>query len=776
MEFTIGRNIQRKEAWDKVTGVAKYTNDEQTIGILHAKLVTSTYAHAKIKSINVNKAYKLDGVLAVIIGKDYNFLTGSSIYDRPILAVDKVRYYGEPVAIVVAYSEMIAKKGANLIEVEYEELPVVNTIEQALDKNSILVHKDLGKYKKVIEDVYPEANTNIANRCKIRKGDMNVGWSCSDVVVEMDFRLPQSDHMAMETRTSQAQIHPNGDVVIITSSQGPFDVKKEINTYFGVDESKVIVKTPLLGGAFGGKAAVQLELLAYIASKAVDGRRVKIVNTREEDISASPCHAGFKAKVKLGARKDGTLQAAELTYIMDSGAYANSATRMAQSAASSCTGPYHIDNVWCDSLCVYTNHTYATSFRGFGHQSFTFCIERTMDKLAQTLGIDPIDLRYKNAILPGQSSPTQVKISWSNTGNLQECIIKLKDLIRWNEGQVIDIGNNKVRAKGISCFWKTSNSPSDAVSGVLLTFNSDGSININCGAIECGPGTKTMIAQIVAEKMNMNIDDVNIKFDVDTQTAPKTWKTVASMTIQMVGSAALRACEDVIKQLKDAAGIVLRCSPEDLDIVNKKVYVRHEPNIYVDFKYLVYGIKLPGGNSIGGQILGRGSYIVRHIAPLNPENGIGKPGPAWTLGAQAVEVEFDTIECTYRLIKAATVIDVGRIINPKLVRSQILGGMCMGLGLGTREAFEYTDKGILLDTSLRSYKVMHLGEQPDYLVDYVETPQIDAPYGVRGFEEHGILGIPSALANALTAASGIDLNQLPITPEYIWMLKTGGKI
>ncbi len=771
---TIGTSIQRKEAWDKVTGVAKYTDDYIVPGILHAKMVTSPYTHAKINNIDISEAAAAPGIQAVITGKDYPILCGAVIEDRPPIAIDRVRYFGEPVALVVGNSEREAMSAVKLVKVDYEPLPVITSPGEALKTHSPLIHENLANYKRAAKDVTPEPNTNIAERIKIRKGDMAKGWAESEVVIEASYALPKSDHIAMETRNTRAEIHADGEVVISSSTQAPYSVKKFISQFFGIEEGKITVKTPLVGGGFGGKAPVQLELLAYIASKAVGGRSVKITNSREEDIVTSPCRLGLEARIKLGASRDGLLKAAEMTYMVDAGAYADLGPRLAKSIAVVCTGPYYIENVWCDSLSVYTNHPYSTAFRGFGHASCAFCIERTLDKLASKLGIDPLEIRLKNALVPGKTTPTQVKTTISNFGNLTACLNKLKASINWNEGMRIQLDGNTVRAKGVSCFWKTSDSPTDSVSGVFLTFNTDGSINLNSGVVEYGPGMKTTLAQILAEKMKMDINRIHVNLDVDTRVSPEHWKTVASMTTYMAGRATLRAAEDLNRQLRSLAAVVLRCPPEDLCVAEERVYLKEDPTIYVAFKDLVHGYKYPDGNAIEGQILGRGSFIMSRIADLDKETGKGKTGPAWTVGAQAVEVEFDTKEYTYRLVKAATAIDAGKVLNPKTARGLITGGMCMGFGLGSREAFSYDSSGKVLTTSLRTYKVMHIGEEPEYIVDFLETPQEDAPYAARGIAEHGIIGIPAALANALSSAAQADLNQLPLTPEYIWSVKTGG--
>lgn len=771
----IGVSTIRKEAWDKVTGAAKYNGDIITPNILHAKMLTSPHAHAIIKSIDTSQASKATGVQAIITGEYYPVLSGSVIEDRPPIAKDKVRYFGEPVAVVVANSEDEAMKAIQLIKVVYEPLPVVNSIGDSIKPSATLIHENLEQYHRTIDNVSPKPNSNIADHVKIRKGNMSIGWEESDIIIESSFSLPQSDHIAMETRNAKAQILPDGNVIIYTSSQEPFSVKKRLSKLYNIPEGNIIVRVPLVGGAFGGKSTVQLEIIAYLASKAAGGRMVKIANSREEDITTSSCKIGIEAKLKIGTTKDGLIKALECTYHVDCGAYADTGPRMAKAIAVDCTGPYNIENVWCDAFSVYTNHTYVTSYRGFGHVEFTFCIERMLDKVATSIGMDPLELRMKNVICPGNLSPTQDKITLSNVGNLASCISKLKEVINWQEGTRLEVGNGMIRAKGVSCFWKTSTAPTNASSGVIITLNTDGSVNLNFSAVEIGPGMKTTIAQIFAEKMKMDINKVYVVMNVDTQTSPKHWKTVASMTTFMIGNAVIDAAEDLMRQLRELGAIVLKCTPKDLEIENEKVYLRDDPEMYVSFKDLVYGYEYPGGTSIGGQMIGRGSYIMKHLTKLDKETGKGKVAVSWTVGAQAVEIEYDPKKYTYRLLKATTVIDVGKVINLKTARGLIMGGMNMGLGLATREEFLYNDAGVLENTSLRTYKPIHYGQNPKYIVDFIETPQIDAPFGARGMGEHGILGISAAFANAISLAAQSDFDKLPISPELIWKTKTGGK-
>ncbi len=771
----IGKNIPRKEAFDKVTGSALYTGDIIPQRLLHAKILTSPHTHAHICAIDVRDAKAAKGVLAVITGDFYPRLVGTLLNDRPPIAIDKVRYYGEPVALVVAKSEDEAMLALKLIHVEYELLPNVNSVSDALKENAPLIHENLTDYNKTVTDIYPQNHSNICDLIKIRKGDIARGFSDCDVVIEEKFYLPQSDHVAMETRNARCEILPDGRVFIDSSTQSPFAVKKLISDTYNIPEGNVIIKVPFVGGGFGGKAPITIEILAYLASLAVGGRLVRVANSREEDIKTYPCKMGLEATIKLGATRDGFLKVMDCQYLVDTGAYSNIGPRLAKAIAVDCSGPYNIETISCDSLCVYTNHTYATSYRGFSHTTYTFCLERTIEKLAKQIGMDSFEIRFKNLLVDGDQTPTQVKATKSNIGNLNACLVKLKEMINWDEGNKLD-ENGYIKAKGISCFWKTSDSPTSAISGVTLTFNSDGSININCGAVEIGPGTKTTACQILAEKMKMEVNRIFIKMEVDTEICPEHWKTVASMTTFMLGRAILKAADDLIRQLKSLAGTILKCPPEDLSINEEKVYVTDRSDLFVNFKQLCHGYKYQDGSAVEGQIIGRGSFIMRHLTSLDQETGKGKAGPGWTVGAQAVEILYDPHLYTYRLIRGLTVIDAGKVINPKTAHGVITGGMCMGFGLATREEFLYNNEGKLQDTSLRTYKLIRYGEQPKYEVEFVEEPQIDAPFGIRGIGEHGIIGIPAAFVNALSLATDFDFNYIPITPERIWQEKTGGKL
>ena len=770
---SIGKSPIRKDAWEKVTGRAKYTADLAIGNTLHAALLISPYAHARILSYDLETAKRVPGVRAILTGKDAPHLTGEKIKDRPILARDVVRYHGEAVAVVVADTLEQAKRATQLIKVNYDPLPVIHTPLQAYHNHDILIHENLGHYE-TERDVKTEPGTNISHRTKIRKGDPTRGWAESSVEMEVHVSFSPSDHAAMETRSVSAEIQPKDHIIIYSSSQAPFTIKEQLSLVFNLEQRKITVITPLVGGAYGGKSAIQLEFIAYLATHAVGGRKVTLTNTREHDFITSPVHIGLDAWVKLGADKLGQLKVAEFLFLYDGGGYSDKAIDMAQAAATDCTGPYNIENVFGDSLSMYTNHPYATAFRGYGHSECTFAFERAIDQLAEKLNMDPLEFRLKNAIQYGDMTPTQVVLNDNLIGNVKGTLKELKKLIEWKDGEKAQvIGPNTVRAKGISCFWKNSTIAGNAGSGAVVIFDHDGGVHLTCGVVEIGQGTRSVLTQIAAQALQIDSEKIVIEMAVNTSMEPEHWKTVASRGMWMAGRAVLEACEDAIDQLKQTASYVFNQLVDNLTIGDGAVFVKAEPTKRINFKDLAFGYIYPNGKSIGSQVIGRGQFTLNNTTDLDPETGKGKPGPDWTVGAQAVEVELNTRDFTYRLIKAVTVMDAGTIINPMYAEGQVKGAMHMGLSFAAREGFIFDQLGRVINNQFRTYKVTRYGENPEFKVAFIETPSKETAYGLRGVAEHGIIGMPAALANGLSRAAGVQLNQLPLVPELIWRESTG---
>lgn len=763
----------RKEAPEKVTGQARYTADQLPAGTLCARLLTSPVAHGALKGIDISQAEAAPGVVKVLVGSDREKLVGVLLQDRPPLAVGKVRYLGEPVALVIAQDEAQAEAAVRMIQLDIEELPAVDTVAAALKPGAPILHPDAGDYACLVEDVIPEPNTNIAARFSVRKGDLANAWAQCAAQVKRHFSLPRSCHAAMEVRTAQAEMRADGTLWIKSATQSPYTVRELVSSAFEIEPGKVVVEAPLVGGGFGGKSAVALEFLAAMAARAVPGRRIRLVLTREQDLISAPGRLALEADIRLGAAADGRLLAGEMTFSLDCGAYSDISPNMSKAIAVDCTGPYRLDNLLVESLTVYTNHTYATAFRGFAHESCAFCVERALDILAGELNMDPLALRAVNAIQPGNYTPTQVESNLSNTGNLTACIDQLRALTGWTDARPITAPNGKVRARGVSCFWKTPNPSTDASASATITFNPDGSANLHIGVVEMGNGGITNLCRMAADRLRMPYDRVHAQPDVNTRTTPEYWKTVASLSSFLGGKAVLAACDDAVEQLKRTAAIALRCAVEDLDYGEQRVFFKGQPRFAIGYQDLCGGLKYQDGNTVGGVVVGRGSAVMRHLGMLAPDSGRGKVGHSWTVGAQAVEVEYDPRDMTYRLVNAWCAMDVGNVVDEKAAKAMIRGGMSMGLSLARGEEQLYTQDGKPLNTSFRTYKLMHMGEEPRYGVALVQTPQLDAPLGVRAFSEHGIIGMPAALGNALSRAAGVELNALPLNGEAVWRAVKG---
>ncbi|MFW6293709.1 MAG: xanthine dehydrogenase family protein molybdopterin-binding subunit [Spirochaetota bacterium] len=762
----IGVSAKRKDAPDKVAGRTRYTDDFSIPGMLFTAVVASPHAHAVIEQIDDTAARSLAGVRGVFSGHDFPDRVGLYLGDKPPLAFDRVRYFGEPVVAVVADDEQTALAAARLVSIRYRELPVVRSPREALEPDAPILHPEMADYAH-IPAILPQPGTNVAHHTKIRKGTIDAGFSEADAVVEGSYSFPPADHAAMEPRVAIAEIRADGQIVIRTSTQSPYGVRAVMSRCLDIPPGRLTIQVAEIGGGFGGKAGIQLEPLAYLLSKAVGGRPVRVANTRELDMVSSPGAPGLQATVRMGAKRDGTITAAKVDFLFDSGGYADYAVNVSRAAGYASSGPYRIPNLWTDSRCVYTNHPFATAYRGFGHIEMSYAIERTVDLLCEKLGMDPVEFRRRNAVVAGDTTPAQDRLD-ANTGDLLACIDRVEAALDWKSGSRVEVDEHTVRTKGVSCYWKAPAIPTFTDAAAIVSFNEDGSVNLVTGAVEMGQGIYTGLAQLVAEKLGMSVDRVNVVQEVMTDRSAHDWTSAASRTLFMAGRAALSACDDAIVQMKRVACAPLRCPEEDLEVAGERVFIRDDPEQGLALADVVLGYVYENGNAIGGPIIGRGKYIARHLSHIDPDTGKGRPGLEWTLGAQGVEVEVDLRDGGFRVLRAVCAMDVGRVINPALARGQVVGAMAMGIGYTTREGFLFDGRERVVNGTLRDYKLLRYGEHPEYLVEFLETPQGDGPFGARGLGEQGIIGMPGALASAFSRAVGVQLTDLPVTPEMLW--------
>ena len=764
----LGSSPVRTDAPAKVRGTLRFTDDLIRPGTLHAAVLYSPQAHAEIRRIDTAAAAAAPGVRGVFTGADWpDILIGLYMGDKPPLARGKVRHHGEPVAVVVADDEAAALNALRLVKVEYAPLPALGCPRDALAPGAPVLHPDMAKYAR-IPDIRPEPGTNIANRTKIRKGDIAKAFAEADAVIEGEFSFPPGDHVAMEPRVAIAEYGADGRLEIDSSTQSPFEVRNLLARALKLHERQIVVRAAPIGGGFGGKAGIMNEPLAALLAMRFPGRPVRLANSREADMLSSPGRCGLQARVRLAARADGTLLGADIEFLFDSGGYGDYAVNVSRAAAISCTGPYNIPAVKTDSLCVYTNHPFATAFRGFGHIELSYATERALDLLAERLKMDPADLRRRNAIREGDLTPTGAPMD-ENTGDLPACLAKVRERLEWDsKPHRVVLPDGRIRSKGISCFWKAPAIPTFTDAGAVLFFAEDGSATLSTGVIEIGQGAHEGLRMLVAEALQTDLDHVHVTRPVDTDRSPHDWATAASRSLFMAGRAALDAVADAVAQIKRVAAAPLQCSADDLDVAGGRVFVRTEPSRFLPLEKVVLGHVYPNGNSIGGPVIGRGWYITPDLTSLDPETGAGKPWLEWTLGAEGVEVEIDPADGAIRVLKAACAMDVGKVVHPALARGQVVGAMGMGIGYALTEGFVFDDRQTVQNGSLRDYKIQRYGEDPEYIVDFVETPQHDGPYGLRGLGEQGIVGMPGCLAQAVSLAVGRQMTALPMTPETIW--------
>ena len=762
----VGKPVQRIDAFEKVTGMTKFVADMETPGMLYSKFLRSPYAHARIVRVDIEKAQQHSGVVAVITGQAFPYRMGLYVRDKMVLAKDKVRWAGEPVAAVAAETEEAAEEAIDLIEVEYQPLPAIFDVNEALKPGAPLVHEELSQYEH--SPVFkPVPGTNIANIFKVRKGDIKSGFDKASVVVENEFSMPQVSHVAMEPRASIAQYFPDGSVEVWSCAQSPFAVRYILSNALGIPLQKINVHVPHVGGGFGGKAGINFEPVVVLLSKFSGGRPVKLLLTREEEFTTAPLRQGFYGWVKTGVDIVGKIVAEQMRYLYDAGAYADYGVNIGRAAGYSCTGPYEVPNIHCDSITVYTNHPYGTAFRGFGHLEFLWAIERQLDIIADKIGIDPVELRLRNALHPGSITVTGEKLG-EHVGRVDQCIRTVAEQIGWGRKDPPS-KDGKLYGIGIAALWKAPAMPPNAGSSAIIRFNEDGSANLSVGVTEIGQGTTTSLAQMAAEELGMPVEKIRVVPERITDLTPYSWQTVASRNLFMEGKAVINAARDAREQILKMASQALKVSESELELENETVYPKNHPERGISLQQFAMGYTYPNGNAIGGPVIGRGSYVAPGLTYLDPETGQGLPALDWTFGAQGVKIELDPCTGGIRVLKVTSAFDVGKTINPLLVSGQVYGGVLQSLGIGLMEGYVYNDQGVMLNSNLTDYKIARASDMPEeHQVTLIENPEPEGPYGARGIGELTMLSIPPAIAGAIFNATGVQLFNIPMTPELVW--------
>ncbi len=769
---SVGVSHPRVEAMSKLTGDALYTGDLAMAGLLYAKVKASPHARAKILRIDVTKAEALPGVHAVLTGHELDYRLGLYVVDKDILAKDEVRHFGEAVAAVAAETVDIATEAVKLIDVEYEvEEPILDPME-AIKPGAELIHPDLGDYSFVEAAFSPQPGTNIANITKIRKGDVEAGFAEAEWVIEREYTNPSVQHVPLETHVAIVQWKLGDEVTIWTSAQSPFTVRALFCAAMRLPLSQVRVIVPHIGGGFGGKAGIHLEPLVACLSRKAGGRPVKLTATREEEFSLLPCRSALTYRIKTGVRSDGKITAQKMSMYWDAGAYADYAVNVTRASSYSGAGPYEIPNAWLDAYTIYTNKPYGTAYRGFGHVEFFWGVERHMELVALAIGMDPLEFRLKNLLKPGSVTITGEKIR-KNTGNPVKCLEEAAKAIGYGSLTPEEIEHEKRTGrkigKGLATLHKAPAMPSFTATAAVVKMNSDGTVLLNIGLTEIGQGSATALAQIAAETLGFPVDQVKTAVEKDTDRDPYDWQTVASKGLILSGNATILACQDLLKQAYGIAAQVLRANTCDLAHDAVGVFVKHNPDESVTFAQLSIGYAYPNGNGIGGPLVGVGRYTAQGLTGLDKETGQGLPALDWTYGAHAIIVDVDPDTGEFSILQISSAYDVGKAINPAIVRGQAIGGMIQGLGTALCEGYIYDKSGRLLNPSFTDNKIPTAKDIPTRIdCMLVETPQLDGPFGARGVGEHPMISVAPALGNAIHQATGAEIMHMPIRFEDVW--------
>ena len=775
----VGKITKRIDAGEKLTGQATYVSDMELPGMLHAQVVCSPHARAKIKKIDISRAKKIPGVRAIVTGEELDYLVGLYLVDKHILAKGEVRHYGEAVAAVAADDLFTAALAVKKIIVEYEVLPAVLDPKEAIKDTAPLVHPDLGNYDFVEAVFTPKPGTNIANHTKLRKGNVDKGFKEADWIIEREYTNPSVQHVPMETHAAIVSWQKNDQVTIWSSAQSPFTVRNLFCHSFNMSHSKVRVIVPYVGGGFGGKAGIHLEPLLAVLSKKAGGRPVKMQATREEEFSLLPCRSGLIYRIKTGVTSRGKIIAQKMIMYWDAGAYADYAVNVTRASGYSAGGPYEIPNAWVDSFTIYTNKPFGTAYRGFGHVEFFWGLEKHMDLIADTIGMDPLEFRKLNALKPGSVTLTGERIT-QNHGNVIKCMEAAAKSIGYGKLSTPEKKREEKSGwkigKAVAALHKAPAMPPFTATAVVIKMNEDGTVIVNIALTDIGQGTYTSIQQIVAEILGFPTEKVKITFETDTDRDPYDWQTVASKGLLLSGNAAILAAEDLLRKAYEVAAQVLRAHPRDLAHDGDKVYLKHHPAESVAFKDMAVGYAMPNGNGVGGPLIGVGNYIAQGLTNLDKETSQGLPAINWTYGAHGMTVEVNPETGEYHILKVASAFDVGRVINPDAVRGQAIGGMIQGLGTAICESYIYDKNGILMNPNFTDNKIPTSMDLPlEVEAIAVETPQIDGPYGARGIAEHSMISVAAALGNAIKTATGAELTHMPIRAEDVWRALKGQK-
>jgi CO/xanthine dehydrogenase Mo-binding subunit len=758
----IGQNLSMLDAQERVSGQINYTLNLELPGTLVGKILRSPLPHARLAAVDSARAERLPGVGAVLTradfgaGQGYGGKYGRVFRDQGVVALDKVRFVGDPVAAVAAVNEEVAEEALSLIAVEYEELPAVFDEEEALRPGAPLVHdprpEQQPMFSRLIQDL--PGGTNLCSHFKLRRGDVELGFRQADLVFEDVFRSPAAQHVPLEPHVTIAQFF-QGRLTLWTSTQMPHAIRAQMAELLHLPQARVRVIVETLGGGFGSKGSLRLEPIAsFLALKA--NRPVKIVLQREEEF-VTVCKHPATIRIKTGVMKDGTLVARQVTANFNTGAYSDIGPVVARNGGSAMSGPYRIPHVRIDSCAVWSNAVPAGALRGFGVPQAVWAYESQMDMIAERLGLDPLQLRRKNLLRDGDLFATGEKLAEMHYDELLSrtatSIEWSSQDARWLNGRASDTTGPLRRGKGLALVIKATITPS--TSAATLKINEDGSLNVLTSSVELGQGAKTVLAQIAAEAMQVPVGSVSVS-NPDTDLTPYDQQTSSSRTTYSMGGAIAIAAANLKRQLFECAAELLEASLNDLVLEDGRVSVRGSPGRALGYGELAL-------RSQRGNFIGHGAFSTRGGLDLETGQGIGSVH--WHQGAIGCEVEIDVETGKITVLRLTPIVFAGRVVNPRLCALQLDGCALFGLGQALFEEMSYNDSGQLINPNLGDYNIPSFADIPWRLdSSALERPGSEELHGIG---ETLLPPVMAAIGNAVYNAVGTRIYDLPITAEKV---------
>ena len=752
---TVGKPARKKDAMNLLLGKPAFVSDVTPRDCLVVKILRSPHAHALIRSIDTTLAMKVPGMVAVYTYKDvpnHRYTNAGQTYPEPsphdrLILDQRLRFVGDAVAILAGETEQAVAKAMKLVKVDYEVLTPVLDPHTAKD-NPILVHPEDNW-----EALCPVGADNKRNLCASETtsdGDVEAVLADCDIVIDHVWHTKPCQQAMMETFRTYTEIDPFGRLHVISSTQIVFHLRRILSIALGIPKSKIHVEKPRIGGGFGAKQTMVAEIYpAFVTWKT--GRAARLVYTRQEcQTAGSPRHE-MELHVRLGANKDGKIRALDVYTLSNTGAYSeHGPTTVGLSGHKSIplyTGGLEAFRFAYD--VVYTNVQAAGAYRGYGATQGIFAVESAVNELAERLGVDPVALREKNMVREGMTMPAYYN-EVANACALDRCMTRCKELFDWDARfPVRDMGNGKVRAAGVAMAMQGSGISGVDVGSATIKLSDDGFYNLSIGAADMGTGCDTILAQMVAECMDCDLDNVAVS-GADSDTSPYDSGSYASSTTYVTGKAVEQACEKLKAQLCTLAAEALGCQPEELEFTGKAVR-RLDGTAEISLADLATRSMCSNTTAV--------QATATHSSPVSP--------PPFMVGMVEIELDKETGAVTVLNYKA--VVDCGTPINPNLARVQTEGGIVQGIGMALFEDVHYTPEGKILEDSLMQYKIPTRLDMGHLQVEFESSYEPTGPFGAKSIGEI-VINTPSpAIAHAVARASGVWVRELPITPEKVLM-------